>query len=173
MKIILIAATDQQNGIGKNGTLAWHVPEDMSHFLRTTKGHTVVMGRKTFESLRSPLKNRFNWVLSRTFTGGFEGVRVLNSVEDVLNMAVLMQKIGGFCSVSNLLQAEATKQLFIIGGAEIYKAFEPYANRYIITVISGNYDCDVFFPDFDSSKFNLVDVEVLTVDAKVYYYERK
>ena len=157
MKITLIAAVDNQNGIGKNGTLPWHVPEDMSHFLRTTKGHTVVMGRKTFESLRAPLKGRENWVISRTMPAFTKGFWLFREVESVLKWA----------------EASEVKQLFIIGGAEIYAAFEPYADRYIITVISGNYDCDVFFPDFDSSKFNLVDVEVLTVDAKVYYYERK
>ncbi len=154
--ITIIAAIDSRNGIGKNGTLAWHVPEDMSHFLRTTKGGTVVMGRKTFEGLRSPLKGRENWVLSQSMQP-IEGVRIVRTVQQVLGLSAHLE----------------IENLFIIGGAEIYCQFEPLADRMIITRIDGYYDCDTFFPDFDSSKFNLVEVEVLSVNAKVYYYERK
>lgn len=156
MQITLIAALDQQNGIGKNGTLPWHVPEDMSHFLRTTKGGVVVMGRKTFESLRSPLKGRENWVLSRTMPAFTKGFWLFREVESVLKWA----------------EASEIKQLFIIGGSEIYKAFMPYATELIITYIVGDYQCDTFFPEI-TDEFKLVGMEDLSYNAKVCYYEKR
>lgn len=155
MKITLIAALDQQNGIGKNGTLPWHVPEDLSHFLRTTKGHTVVMGRKTFESLRAPLKGRENWVLSRT-SKDIEGVRIVRSVQQVLGLAAHLE----------------IEQLFIIGGSEIYKAFMPYATELILTRIKGVYDCDTFFPEITHGFYELGE-RILSNKATVHYYEKK
>lgn len=161
MQITLIAATDQQNGIGKNGTLPWHVPEDMSHFLRTTKGHTVVMGRKTFESLRTPLKGRENWVLSRTM----EGTNGLFISPRSVNMGFRIST-----SIEPILDLQG--EIYIIGGAEIYKAFMPYATELILTRINGNYDCDVFFPDIMAG-FKLVGHTDLSEQAKVCYYEKR
>ncbi|NEL99716.1 dihydrofolate reductase, partial [Escherichia coli] len=118
-----------------------------------TKGGTVVMGRRTFESLRSPLKGRENWVLSRTMQPA-KDVFVARSVESLLELLADVE------------------HLFIIGGAEIYTAFMPYATELILTVINGNFDCDTFFPQI-ADGFKATKIVSLTANAKVFYYERR
>ncbi|MCU6433763.1 dihydrofolate reductase [Undibacterium sp. Jales W-56] len=130
----IIVATDRQNGIGINNALPWHLPEDLAHFKRTTSGHPIVMGRKTFESIGRPLPNRRNIVISRNPDWQHEGV------ESVASLAAAQALV-------------ADQQTFIIGGAEIYQQALPLADTLIVTEIQQTFDCDTFFPAIDRSEW--------------------
>lgn len=125
-KLALIVAIDSQHGIGVNNTLPWHLPQDLAHFKRTTTGHPIIMGRKTFDSIGRALPNRRNIVISRG-TACHDGVEVVPSIEAAL------QLVGD-------------TEAFIIGGAQIFTEILPLAERLIVTEIGKNFDCDVFFP---------------------------
>ncbi len=129
--IIGIAAVDRKGAIGKDGKLPWHYSADMKFFRETTTGHAVVMGRKTWLTLSKPLKNRLNIVLSRDSTiEPQESLIVLTDVDSVI-------------SFNNSI----TTDLFVIGGSQIFTAFLPYIEKWIITevplTVSG---ADVFMP---------------------------
>jgi dihydrofolate reductase len=135
-EIILIAAIDQNNGLGFKNHLLCHLHDDLKNFKRLTSGHTVVMGRKTWESLSvRPLPKRKNIVLSRqndaTFTDGIASM----SLDDVLVSCANDEKI------------------FIIGGAEVYRQFIEVAQRLIITHIQHRFIADVFFPVIEDEKW--------------------
>lgn len=139
--ISLIVAHDRERGIGRNNELVWHYPEDMKHFKETTMGNIVVMGRKTFESIGSKgLKGRTNIVLSQTLPLIQEDAYVERHFEPLLK---------------RLQNAE--KEVFIIGGEQIYKLFLHHADRAIVTEVDGTHDCDAFFPRLYGSSWNMVD----------------
>ncbi|MDE2399554.1 MAG: dihydrofolate reductase [Patescibacteria group bacterium] len=128
--ISLIAAIGKNNELGKGNTLLWHMPADMKYFRETTKGHAVIMGRKTFESIGNPLPNRKNIVVTRDKTYLRHGVDIVNSLEEAI-------KLAGNDS-----------EVFIIGGAEIYKLAMDFADKlYITHVDAENKDADTFFPE--------------------------
>ena len=132
-EFIIIAAIDQNNGLGFKNHLLCHLHDDLKNFKRLTSGHTVVMGRNTWESLSvKPLPNRKNIILSRqgnaTFPGGISSV----SLDDVVEKCSNEEKV------------------FIIGGAEIYKQFLTVAHRLIITHIHHRFISDVIFPEIDN-----------------------
>lgn len=129
MTIIMIVATDNNYGIGINNKLPWNSPEDMEFFKKTTLGHSIIMGRKTFESMGSkPLKNRKNYVVTRSGKE-YDGVQTISTDEDI-------QKIIKQYS-------RKLSRLFVIGGSEIYKLFEPYYKFIIWSKIEGDYETDV------------------------------
>ncbi|MDP2704013.1 MAG: dihydrofolate reductase [bacterium] len=144
--IILIAAKSDNNVIGKNGKIPWHIPEDLKHFKEKTEGKTVLMGRKTFESILGyvgkPLPNRKNIVITRQSNyqpprhpyppAGGEGspVEIYPSIEDALRKHRL-------------------EDIYVIGGAEIYKETMSKADRLIITEIHKTIEGDTFFPKID------------------------
>lgn len=129
--ISLIAAIGKNNELGKNNTLLWHLPADMKHFKDITTLHTVVMGRKTFESIGRPLPNRRNIVITRDVNYKKEGVEVVHSLSEVLD-----------------LFPDKKEELFIIGGAEIYKQAFPIADKLYITHIEAeDKEADAFFPE--------------------------
>jgi len=130
--LTIIVATDAQRGIGINNTLPWKLPEDLAHFKRTTSGHPIIMGRKTFDSIGRPLPNRRNIVITRNGAWRHEGVEVVTSVEQAI---ALLNGAEGF----------------VIGGAEIYRQTLPLAQRLIITEIAATYACDAFFPEPDAA----------------------
>lgn len=130
--LTIIVATDARRGIGINNTLPWKLPEDLAHFKRTTSGHPIIMGRKTFDSIGRPLPNRRNIVISRNPDWRHEGVEVVSSVEQAI---ALLDGAEGF----------------VIGGAEIYRQTLPLAARLIITEIADSFDCDAFFPEPDAT----------------------
>ncbi len=135
--INMIVATSKNNQIGIDNKLPWHIPEDLSYFKEKTKGHIVVMGRKTYESIGRPLPNRKNVVLTRDKTFKPEGVTVIHSFEEALIM----------CSVE--------EESYIIGGAEIYRLFLPYANRLYITIVDKAIQGDAAFPQY-TDDFELI-----------------
>jgi len=128
--LTIIVATDRQRGIGLNNRLPWHLPEDLAHFKRTTSGHPILMGRKTFDSIGRPLPNRRNIVITRNTEWQHEGVEIANSLEAAA-------------------QLTGNQETFIIGGAQIYSAALPYVKRMIVTEIGKIFGCDTFFPEFN------------------------
>lgn len=132
MIISLIAATTRNYVIGKDGGMPWHQPADLAYFKRTTIGHCVVMGRKTFEEfgLRKPLPKRTNIIVSRNPNLALEGCYIANSLRTALDIA----------------QNANETECFIIGGEQIYRLALPYANRIYLTYIETELEGDTFFP---------------------------
>jgi dihydrofolate reductase len=140
-RLSIIVATDANRGIGINNTLPWHLPEDLAHFKRTTTGHPIIMGRKTFDSIGRPLPNRRNIVITRNPEWSHAGI------ESVASVAAAAALAG-----SNVDGGEA----FIIGGAQIYEEALPLADRLIVTEIAQRFDCDAFFPALDMARWQEV-----------------
>lgn len=130
--IIGIVAVDKNGAIGKGGDLPWHYSSDMKHFKETTIGHTCVMGTKTWRTLKRPLKDRLNIVLTRNFEIPVqESVLVLRDVESVLAHARTLPT-----------------DLFVIGGEQVYRAFLPYIDRWIVTEVPLAVEAaDAFVPE--------------------------
>lgn len=147
----IIVATDQQRGIGIRNTLPWHLPEDLAHFKRTTSGHAIIMGRKTFDSIGRPLPNRRNIVISRNPDWQHTGVDVVTSV------AAAQELVAG-------------QDAFIIGGAQIYEQALSSADRLIVTEIHQRFDCDAFFPAIDPTKWKEVTREPqCSADGQIHF----
>ncbi len=140
-KVTLIAAVGSDRAIGINGDMPWHLPEDLRHFKETTMGAPVVMGRATWESLPSrPLPGRLNIVISRNTEYATPGATVVNSIEDALRVA------------------EEAEEIFIIGGATIYRATLPLASRLILTEIDVQTpSADTFFPEIENMDWKVAD----------------
>src|ERR1043165_6496506 len=155
--IIGIAAVDRKGAIGKGGKLPWHYSADMKFFRETTTGHAVVMGRKTWLTIGKPLKNRLNIVLSRdTDIEPQESLIELSDIESVL-------------SFNNSL----TTDLFVIGGAQIYEAFLPHVERWIITEVPLTVQgADAFMPVGFLEGFELEESKSLDDDLVVKFYNR-
>lgn len=128
----IIVATDKKNGIGIKNQLPWHLPEDLAHFKRTTSGHTIIMGRKTFDSIGRALPNRHNVVISRNTEWRHDNVSCYSSIED---------------AVKSIQDTEA----FVIGGAQIYDQALHLAQKLIVTEIQDEFECDAFFPAIDKN----------------------
>lgn len=140
MSITLIACLDMDNGIGTDfGELLFDLPKDMQHFKSITSGKTVVMGRKTWDSLLiKPLPKRKNVVLTRDVSFNPEGAKVVTSLEEVLDLA-------------------KTREVFIMGGGDVYEQFITYADKMILTQVHAmNNRATVHFPDFDSKEWKVV-----------------
>ena len=155
--IIGIAAVDRQGAIGKRGKLPWHYSADMKFFRETTTGHAVVMGRKTWLTLGKPLKNRLNIVLSRDPSiEPQESLLVLSDVESVLS-----------------LNESLTTDLFVIGGAQVYEAFLPRIERWIITEVPITVKgADTFMPKGYRDGFEAIDSKPIGDGLTVKIYER-
>jgi dihydrofolate reductase len=133
--ISLIAAIGKNNELGKKNGLLWNLPADMKHFRDTTKGHTVIMGQKTFESIGNPLPNRRNIVLTQddSFTHG--GIEISKSLENTIQ------------SFKN-----TNEEVFVIGGGQIYKLFIEKADKLYITHVDAKFkDADTYFPVMDET----------------------
>jgi dihydrofolate reductase len=157
LMIIGIAAVDRQGAIGKDGKLPWHYSADMKFFRETTTGHAVVMGRKTWLTLDKPLKNRLNIVLSRDASlEPQESLLVFGDIESVLS-----------------LNESLTTDLFVIGGAQIYEAFLPRIERWIITEVPLNVKgADAFMPEGYRDGFKESDSKPIGDGLTVKFYER-
>ncbi len=138
--LTLIVATERHNGIGINNTLPWRLPEDLAFFKRTTTGHPILMGRKTFESIGRPLPNRRNIVITRNPAWQHEGVDTAGSLQQAADLA-------------------GDGEVFVIGGAQIYADALPLAARLTVTEIDADFACDAFFPAIDSAVWKEVSRE--------------
>lgn len=137
MKLTIIAAIGKNNELGKNNDLIWHLPTDLKFFKEQTKGHTIVMGRKTFESLPGMLPKRHHIVISRSNPSLDERVEIFSDIKTFMKT-----------------YQDNDEEVFVIGGAQIYAQMLPFASKLILTEIDESYDADVFFPDFDKSKYH-------------------
>lgn len=141
-RISIIVAMDDKRGIGKNNKLPWHIPEDLKRFRRLTSQHTIIMGRKTFESILSytgkPLPNRINMVITRNPDFRAEGVSINTSLEEALSEA----------------KENEQSEIFIIGGAQIFQQAVDMGvvDRIYLTKVEGDYNADTFFPEYSQFK---------------------
>jgi dihydrofolate reductase len=130
--ISIIVAIAENNAIGKNNDLLWHIPEDMKRFRQITSGHKIIMGKRTYESLpHRPLKNRTNIVISDIPGDRYEGAVMAYSIEEALE------------------HCPADEECFIIGGGMVYRQFLPLADKLYITRVDKPFDADIFFPEID------------------------
>lgn len=136
MTLSIIAAIGKNRELGKNNELLWRIKEDMTHFRETTKGHTVIMGLKTFRSIGKPLPERKNIILSHDSSIEVEGAYVTTSPEEALETA---------------REVEENEEVFVIGGAMVYSLFLKRADRLYLTLVDAEFgDADVFFPEYES-----------------------
>lgn len=137
-KIALIVAIANNNAIGKNGDLLIYLPKDLKWFKQNTVGHTIIMGRKTFQSLpNGALPKRKNIILTRNKKFAAQNCIIVNSIDEV----------------AKNIQSE--EMCFVIGGAEIYKEFFPYVDKLLITRIYSDLEADTFFPEIDFSEWEI------------------
>jgi dihydrofolate reductase len=135
--IAIVVAMARNNAIGKDNQLLWHIAEDMKFFKSLTQGGTVVMGRKTYESIGRPLPNRRNLVVSRTVDQLGDRVEVFHSLEEALGAASTDEKV------------------FIIGGGEIYRQSLALADTLYITLVDHAYEADTFFPPIGADEWEV------------------
>jgi dihydrofolate reductase len=153
MTIHLVAAMDEGRLIGRDNGLPWHLPADLKHFKRLTTGHPVVMGRRTWESVGKPLPNRTTIVV--TSRPGYEvpeGVIVTSSLDAALERAGAIDE-----------------DVFIVGGAVIYAAALPRADRLHLTIVHARLEGDTRFPAFDEREWRVIDETRWAADAKHAY----
>ena len=145
--ISLIVAMDRNRLIGRNGDLPWRLPNDLKHFKRATLGKTILMGRKTWDSLGRPLPERDNWVLTRDPAFAAPGTRVFHDLDAAL-------------------QAAAGAELMVIGGAELYRQALPKAQRLHLTEVDAELDGDTWFPEFDRAAWRVIAEEAHPADER-------
>jgi len=149
MTITLIAAVAENSALGKDNQMIWHLPDDFKRFKQLTTGHTIVMGRKTLESMGRALPNRTNIVITRQKDYSYEGAVVVNSLEKALQIA------------------PQEEEVFIIGGGEIFKDSMDIADKIELTYIYGiSPEADAFFPEIDNTKWKMVEEVHHPIDEK-------
>lgn len=159
--LTMIAAAAENNALGKDNDLVWHLPDDFKRFKLLTSGHHILMGRKTFESFPKLLPNRTHVIITRQEDYHPENTIVVSSLEEAIRVSKL------------------DDQAFIIGGGEIYKMGIEFADRIELTRVHGEFDADTYFPEIDEEKWQLVKEEFHEKDEKHDYsftyltYERK
>lgn len=160
--LTLIVAAGENEAIGKDNKLIWHLSDDLKRFKSLTSGHCIIMGRKTFETFSKPLPNRKHIVISRQNNYHVpDGVIVVHNLEDAINAA------------------KGDEQPYVIGGGEIYKQAMSYASKIELTRVHESFDADTFFPKIDSSIWKETDQTFHQKDANNDYsfsfltYERR
>ncbi len=156
MIISLIVAASTNNAIGKNNQLLWHLPNDMRFFKNTTWAMPVIMGRKTFDSLGKPLSGRYNLVITRKDNWHHDGVTVAPSIDEAINKAAIADY----------------KEVFIIGGGEIFHASMPIADKIFMTRVNAIIEGDTFFPEIDASAWKMTSEQSFVTDEKHAYAYR-
>ena len=146
--ITVIAAVAENNALGKENQLLWHLPDDFKRFKTLTSGHYIIMGRKTFESFPKPLPNRTHVIISRQANYQPEGCIVVNSLEQAIEAC------------------PKTEEVFIIGGGEIYRQSIAVADKLDLTKVHATFEADTYFPEVDLSEWQLVFEEYHPKDEK-------
>jgi len=148
----MIAAAAENNALGKDNDLLWHLPNDFKRFKKLTIGHKIIMGRKTFESFPKPLPKRTHIIITRdeNYSVPYDDCIVVHSLEDALKL------------VSN-------EDGYIIGGGEIYKQGEAFADVIELTRVHGEFEADTFFPEIDTSVWELIAEKHHPKDEKHQY----
>ena len=150
-ELSLIVATERHQGIGLRNALPWRLPEDLAFFKRTTSGHAIIMGRKTFDSIGRPLPNRRNIVVTRNPAWSYAGVDAAHSLAEALRLA-------------------GDDEAFVIGGSQIYAEALPLASRLVVTEIDADFECDAFFPAIDPTVWSEVSREAQHSDSSGLSY---
>jgi len=148
MIISIMVAIAENHGIGKDNHLLWRLPADLKHFKDTTSGHTVIMGRKTFASVGKPLPNRRNIVITRNASLKIAGAEVVNTLDAAIALC------------------DENEEVFIVGGAEIYKMAMAVTDKIYLTVVKGTFDADTFFPPIDPDLWEETDQISFEPDEK-------
>lgn len=157
----MIAAAAENNALGKDNDLVWHLPDDFKRFKKLTTGHHILMGRKTFESFPKPLPDRTHVVITRQKDYHPEGAVIAHSMEEAIQIS------------SN------DEEAFIIGGGEIYKLGMEQADKIELTRVHGSFEADAFFPEIDEDEWKITAKKHHEKDEKHQYaftyltYERK
>jgi dihydrofolate reductase len=155
MKLIIIAAIARNRVIGKNGKLPWHIPEDLARFKQLTAGHTVIMGRRTYDSLDNPLPNRVNIVITS---------RVINGVKSFPSLEFALQALKN------------EKEVFVIGGGRLFTDALRSADELRLTLVDREVDGDTFFPpyqEFLHNNFQLLQEERYAGFSFLHYVKKK
>jgi dihydrofolate reductase len=150
--LTLIAAAAENNSLGKNNAMIWHLPDDFKRFKQLTSGHLIILGRKTFESFDKPLPNRTHIIITRQ-------ENYASQVDS--SCCIVVQSIEEAIAKTN-----PDQENFIIGGGEIYSLALPLADKIELTRVHGTFDADAFFPEIDMEKWNLVKEEYHPKDEK-------
>lgn len=148
----ILVAMDENRIIGKNNTLPWHLSNDLKNVKALTTSNIIVLGRKNFESIGKPLPNRLNVVLTRDLNVSIPGCVVMHSVDEVVTAF-----------------QHDTREVFIFGGAEIYKQFFPFVSKMYITFIHHSFEGDTYFPPYNSEDWDLISKEEGIMDEKNKY----
>lgn len=149
MNLSLIVAIAQNNAIGKSNTLLWRISEDLKHFKTLTMGKTIIMGRKTFESLPNILSGRFHIVISKTLSckDDTNEVKIISSIDE---LPVLLND----------------NEAFVIGGGQIYKELLPYVSKLYLTHVYSDFNADTFFPQINKNEWTTIEKSELMTDPK-------
>tara|TARA_B100000282_G_scaffold124468_1_gene88759 strand:- start:11 stop:505 length:495 start_codon:yes stop_codon:yes gene_type:complete len=152
-ELTIIAAASTNNVIGFNNKLIWNIPNDLKRFKELTLGHSVIMGRKTFESLPNPLPKRRNIIVTKNKDYSRNGIEVTSNIEDAIDLC------------------KSDSQPFIIGGGEIYSQTIEIVDKIELTRVYKDYQGDAFFPDIPLDKFELTNelVNYLDDDSSTKY----
>lgn len=150
--ISLIVAMDKNRLIGKENQLPWHIPQDLAYFKKITLNHKIVMGRKTFESIGRPLPGRENIILTRDPSYSQEGCTIMHSIDEIM-----------------MLSSGSDEEIFVIGGAEIFKEILSNSNRLYITEIDHEFDGDTYFPETVDTEWKIISTEKGIKDEKNPY----
>jgi dihydrofolate reductase len=153
MIISAIVAMSENNVIGKDNQLVWHLPADLQHFKRTTYGHHMLMGRKTFESFGKVLPGRVSIILTRQEKLDIPGAYIVHTVDDGLEIG---RKAGD-------------DEFFIIGGEEIFRMTMPLIEKLYLTVVHENFDGDTFFPELNWNEWTILHQHTHEADDKNPY----
>ncbi len=148
-----MVAKAANNVIGRDNKLIWHLPADLKYFKQTTLGHTLIMGRKTFESLSNPLPHRDSWVVTRNKDYQAEGVRIFHSLESALKAA----------------EEAGLETVFILGGGEIYRQAMDFADKLLVTEVHKEFEGDTWFPEIDPAVWEEVRREEHKADERNKY----
>lgn len=146
--ITMVAAAAENNALGKNNDLLWHLPDDFKRFKQITSGHYIIMGRKTFESFPKPLPNRTHVIITRQKNYNPEGCIIVDSIEKAIEVCPKDQ------------------DTFIIGGGEIYNLAMNFADSIELTRVHENFEADTFFPEIDLKQWKLTSEEYHPKDEK-------
>lgn len=149
----LLVAASENNVIGKDNQLPWHLPNDLKYFKNQTWGMPILMGRKTFQSIGKPLQGRKSIVITRNQSWQHEGVYAVHSIDEAIEKA----------------KAYGAKEIFVIGGAEIFNSSFLKADRIYLTRVHHNFDGDAFFPEVKVDDWDLVQNRFCAADEKNVY----
>ena len=150
--ISIIVAISKNNAIGKNNNLLWHISDDLKRFKKLTTGHTIIMGKKTFDSLpNGALTNRTNIVITHNKDIKIPGCIMAYSINDAIE------------------KCNNDDEIFVVGGGSIYKQFLKFANKIYLTIVQENFDADTFFPEINFNEWKIIEQTDFLSDKKNKY----